>query len=486
MKGVRFSLFSKIMLWFFLNLVLLGVVLLFVFNLNVRSAPGSRFWANRFETMAPQITEETRGRDRAFRDEVLKRYSATYGVEFFIFDGSGEQLGGRPIQLPAEVAADVARAGGPPGDMPGPGMRGPNPPGPGGPGGRGGPGRPPNFFRHTTAPSLYWSASPIFLVETEGGFHRALLVVSSDSFTGHGLFFDPTPWLIIAGVVIVVSILFWFPLLRGITRNIGQMTDATEAIANEQFEVRVNQRRSDELGRLGAAINQLAHRLSGFVHGQKRFLGDISHELNSPLARMQFALDLLELKTDEANRSYVTDVREEIELMSRLVAELLDYSRAGIKGASIQTETLALEPLVQETAEREAKSSERVVVEVPPETNVRAQRELLSRALGNVIRNALKHGRDGVVVSSSSRNGHTLITIADQGPGVPEGDLDRLFDPFFRVDDARTRESGGSGLGLAIVRSCVEACGGTVTAANLKPSGFAVTITLDNVNSSHQ
>jgi two-component system sensor histidine kinase CpxA len=468
------------MLWFFLNLVLLGVVLLFVFNLNVRSSPGSRFWANRFESMAPQITEETRGHDRVFRDTVLKRYSAAYGVEFYIFDSSGEQLGGQPVQLPPEVAADLARAGGPPRDMPGPGRPGPGPPRPGE---RNGPPRPPNFFRHTTSPNLYWSASPIFIVEGEDSFRRGLLLVASDSFTGHGLFFDPTPWLIIAGVVIVVSILFWFPLLRGITRNVAQMTDATEAIANEQFEVRVNQTRSDELGRLGAAINQLAHRLSGFVHGQKRFLGDISHELNSPLARMQFALDLLELKSGEASRSYVNDVREEIELMSRLVAELIDYSRAGIKGARIETESIPLRPLVEEVAEREAKSPSLFTVDVEGGVEVLAQRELLGRALGNVIRNALRHGGEGqVVVSAVARNGQMLVTVTDEGPGVPEGDLDRLFDPFFRVDDARTRESGGSGLGLAIVRSCVEACGGTVTAANRQPTGFGVTITLDRAD----
>lgn len=482
MKGVRFSLFSKIMLWFFLNLVLLGVVLLFVFNLNVRSAPGSRFWSNRLESMSRPITEETEGRDRAFRDEVLKRYSDTYGVEFFIFTSNGEQLGGRPIQLPSEIVSDLAQTGGPPPDMPGPGAG--RPPGPTGPGDRGRPRRPPNFFRRTTSPDLYWAGNPIFVVDAaDPTFRGAILLVASDSFTGHGLFFDPTPWLVIAGVIIVVSILFWFPLLRGITRNVAQMTDATEAIANEQFEVRVNQTRSDELGRLGAAINQLAHRLSGFVHGQKRFLGDISHELNSPLARMQFALDLLELKTDESNRSYVADVREEIQLMSRLVAELLDYSRAGIKGTEIKIEPVALRSLVQEAAEREASTSPSVEIDIPPDTTVMAHREFLGRALGNVIRNALRHGGEGrVVVSTASRNGHLSITVADEGPGVPEGDLDRLFDPFFRVDDARTRESGGSGLGLAIVRSCVEACGGTVTAANRQPKGFEVTITLSRAN----
>jgi hypothetical protein len=140
------------MLWFFLNLVLLAVVLLFVFNLNVRSSPGSRFWSNRLELMARPITEETRGRDRAFRDEVLKRYSATYGVEFFIFGASGEQLAGRPVQLPPDIAADLARTGGPPNDMPGPGRPGPGPPRPGQ---RRRPPRTPNFFRQPAPPNIH-------------------------------------------------------------------------------------------------------------------------------------------------------------------------------------------------------------------------------------------------------------------------------------------------------------------------------------------
>ncbi|MEO6393274.1 MAG: HAMP domain-containing sensor histidine kinase, partial [Pyrinomonadaceae bacterium] len=282
-------------------------------------------------------------------------------------------------------------------------------------------------------------------------------------------------------VIIVVSILFWFPLLRGITRSVGQMTAATESIADEQFDVRVDQTRSDELGRLGAAINQLATRLSGFVHGQKRFMGDISHELNSPLARMQFALDILEMRTGEANRSYITDVRDEVELMSRLVTELLDYSRARIKGTEVEREPLVLLPLVDEVIEREAKPPALVSLNIESGVSVLAQRELLSRALSNIVRNALRYGgEDGAIdISALTTNGKVQITVSDQGPGVPTEELERLFDPFYRVASDRARTSGGSGLGLAIVRSCIEACGGTVTPHNREPAGLAVVITLD-------
>ncbi|MEO7508023.1 MAG: hypothetical protein ABIZ95_12350, partial [Pyrinomonadaceae bacterium] len=197
MIRLRFSLFSKIMLWFFLNLLLLGVVGLFVFNLNLRFAPGSRFLgesANRMEALARLITEETRNGDRARRDEALKKYSAAYNVEFFIFDNAGKQLGGRELPLPAEIASELTRSGGPPANMPVPGMPGAR--------GMGGPPRPPFFFRHTSSPSLYWSGSPIFVFDGPGdNAQRAVLVVASDSISGHGLFFDPTPWLIIAGVI---------------------------------------------------------------------------------------------------------------------------------------------------------------------------------------------------------------------------------------------------------------------------------------------
>jgi len=249
------------------------------------------------------------------------------------------------------------------------------------------------------------------------------------------------------------------------------LTQATEEIANEQFTVRVSDERRDELGRLGKAVNHLAVRLDGFVNGQKRFLGDISHELNTPLARMQFALGILEERAEPAMRGYVEDVREEVVLMSQLVQELLAYARTGIKGVEIHLSRVALRPLLEKVVSREA-PDHLIRIEVEEGLHVMAQPDLLTRAIANLIRNALRYagGSGEIVLSARELDPNTVeVRVRDHGPGIPETVLERIFDPFYRVESDRGRTTGGSGLGLAIVRTCVEACGGTVSARNAQP-----------------
>ncbi len=479
---LRFSLFAKIMAWFFLNLLLLGVILLLIFNVNFRFSPNSPFFgglANRIEAVTRLISSEVNDKARAERDDVLKRYSEVYGVEFFLFDNRGNQLGGREITLPAEVSAKITSPETPPppnnsltgGKNAVP--RGLPPPGP-----------PPSIYARTANPTLYWLGARTQTFEKGSSEPvRTRIIAASDSFSGNGLFFDPTPWLLIVGTIILGSTLFWFPFIRSLTKNLSQMTNAAEQIADENFAVRVGEKRTDELGRLGKAINHLASRLAGFVGGQKRFLGDISHELNSPLARMQFALSILEDRVDEKNLAYVTDVKEEVELMSKLVGELLAFSKAGIKTVDNHLEKIRLLPLVNAVIEREkATANAEIKIGIDEDTEVLANSELLSRAVANVVRNALRYaGEFGEIrVSAASENNQVKIEIADHGAGVPDTELEKLFDPFYRLEAHRSRESGGTGLGLAIVKSCVEACQGKVSARNLKPLGFAVVITLKN------
>lgn len=474
---VRFSLFSKIMIWFFLNLLLLAGIFLALFSF--RFAPDSRFFrstAYRIENIARAISEESNEKSGAERNEILKRYSETYGIEFFLFDSNGKQLAGREISLPAKITEDISQNE--------PAFQPPHPPIL--------PGQPPpprpsignslNSYYKTANPTLYWFVMRTMTFEpnhTEPV--RARVVAASDSFTGNGLFFDPTPWLIIVGIVVTVSMLFWLPFVRSLTSQLAQLNSAAKEIAEENFDARVNENRTDELGRLGTSINYLASRLSGFVSGQKRFLGDISHELNSPLARMNFALTILEDRVDEKNIDYVADVKEEVELMSKLVSELLEYSKAGIKKTQIELEKIDLHPLVERVVERESKQDAEIKIDVPENLQVYAQPELLSRALANVVRNAVRYaGRDGeiLVKAKNLASSQIEITIADQGAGVPAESLEKIFDPLYRVESARSRQNGGTGLGLAIVKTCVEACGGKVSAENLSPHGFAVNIFL--------
>jgi two-component system sensor histidine kinase CpxA len=129
-----------------------------------------------------------------------------------------------------------------------------------------------------------------------------MLLAVSDSVTGNGFFFDPLPWMIVAAAIVLISALLWIPMVRYITRPLTRMTLATEEVANGGFDVSIHESRTDEIGRLARAINHMTSRLSAFVKGQKRFLGDVAHELGSPIARIQFGLGALEQRVDAKSR----------------------------------------------------------------------------------------------------------------------------------------------------------------------------------------
>lgn len=333
----------------------------------------------------------------------------------------------------------------------------------------------------TRHPARYWIGIPIplFLEPLKPPLH-AMLLAGSDSITGNGFFFDPLPWMIVAAAVILISVLMWIPMVRNITRPLARMTRATENIARGQFDTSIDEPRADEIGRLAKAVNHMTMRLSAFVKGQKRFLGDVAHELGAPIARIQFGLGALEQRVQEENRKRVADVMEDVDHMSKLVNELLVLSRAEMKTETVTLGPMDLLPAVQEAVNRETRQGATIIVQVDKALRVVASPGLLTRALANLLRNAVKYaGNDGPIhVHAEKRTDAVEIAVRDSGPGVPEDFLEQLFEPFFRPEPSRNRDSGGVGLGLAIVKTCIETCRGTVSAHNLTPRGFAVTITL--------
>jgi len=345
----------------------------------------------------------------------------------------------------------------------------------------------------TEHPTRYWLLMPLDGPDFQAGPHfpppeavspRPLLprppltlIAVSDSIGLGGLVLDFTPWIAAGSGILLFSLLFWLPLVRGITRSIREMTDATARVAEGRFDVRVRENRGDELGLLARSINQMAGRLAGFVNGQKRFLGDIAHELCSPLARAQMALGILENQTGAAG---IADLQEEIQQMSSLVNELLSFSKASLAAGRLNLESIPLRSLFERAVERENLAGLDVRNAIPEELLVLAEPNLLSRALANLLRNAAKYaGGAGPVEAEAARTGRDIIlTLSDHGPGVPEEALAQIFDPFYRVDVSRARETGGAGLGLAIVKTCVESCGGRVSCRNREPRGLSVVITL--------
>ena len=467
-----------------------------------------------------------------------------HGLEAALFRNNGEFVAGDIRTLPDRVRQELARHdaqqrhGPPPGPPPGhdgftrssgispddsrardrfgqgpgdvsihpddgdePGSHGGHPP-PGSsddPGaGPDGPGGPPHdstptssrldkFMLVTGTPRLYWTGVYLGEVQrpTRGGPVPSItLVLASTSLSGGGLFFDYKPWLGLGSALVLISILWWLPFVRGLTRSLTRMTDVAEEIARGQFRPAHSSPRRDELGRLGRALSHMSARLEGYVTGQKRFLGDTAHELLSPLARLEVALSILEQKTDSpGDRRYVERSLGEVRQMSRLVNDLLAYTKAGLRTQTAEVRPVLLAEIARQAVSREA-AEQQVTVEVPEDCQVCADPELLLRALSNGVRNALRYaGEDGPIAITATPAAHPPdgemdVSVVDHGPGVPPEAIDQLFDPFFRPEDARTRETGGTGLGLAIVKSCVEACGGSVSVRNRVPKGLELTFRL--------
>jgi two-component system sensor histidine kinase CpxA len=260
-------------------------------------------------------------------------------------------------------------------------------------------------------------------------------------------------------------------------RRIGR---ATEEIAEGRFDVRVAEERHDELGSLAESINRMATRLSGYVSGQRRFLGDIAHELCSPIARIQVALGILEQRADQHQRAYLEDLREEVQQMSGLINELLSFSKASLGERPIDCRPVDLREIAERAVTREAADHPAVRVGIEPGLRARGHPDLLLRALSNLVRNAVRHaGGAGPITLTGHREGNVVqLIVTDCGPGIPADQLEKVFDPFYRVDTSRNRETGGVGLGLAIVKTCVESCGGTVRCQNRAPNGLEVVISL--------
>jgi two-component system sensor histidine kinase CpxA len=516
---VRFPLSLKILLWFFLNLAFIAAAAWIFARGQLRLGLDSLLAGpvnDRLQAMGAVLSRQLNERPPAEWEKIVQSTGAAYHLPMALYRNDGRALTGA-LELPAEVRARLLdlRPGRPADRPPGgpahrpfdesggrPPLDGPRPDPPPPREGEDGPppaiqGGFPKMMVHTNTPSLYWVLIRMPVVDRQTRPPSpATLILAADSLRGGGLLFDYRPWLIGGGVVLLISVLLWVPLVRGITRDLRQMTGTAESIAQGRFEAPVNTPRADELGRLGSALNHMSARLREYFTGQKRFLGDIAHELCSPLARMELALSILEQRADEKQRDYVEDVREELRHMSELVHELLSFSKAGVGGKNVELKPVPLAELTGRVVAREAKERGGVIVDVPIALTALAEPDLLARALGNVIRNAFRYAAplsadgasysyrptvqtDGrpagpITVSARDHGEHVSLLVTDCGPGVPEEALHRLFDPFFRPESARTRETGGAGLGLAIVKSCVEACGGSVTVRNVQPSGLQV------------
>ncbi len=544
------SLYSRILLWLVLNLLLVGALAIALLGLPFRGsieALATGPLGDRAQAMAGQITSDIYDQPKSSIEALLAQFGQQAGVDVAILTAGGlpgaVHVTGTPTTLP-EVVLREARPNRGPMHVRGPeDNRRPEGPPEGGPGGPrdfrpdrplpppGGPsngpsegppqgdGAPRVFFVRSGSPPVYWVGVRLLPGTIARGGQRAgpgVLVFSTPSLWRAASLLGVTRWLpVIIGLGIFCAA-FWYPLVRSITRALRKLTDTTEQIAQGNFTARAAVHRSDEIGRLGTAVNQMAGRLEAFVAGQKRFMGDIAHELCSPIARMQMSLGLLERHIDEAASPNATtalnDVREEVEQMTALVNELLAFTKSAIgppggegggggggsggSGGALTLQSVNVLNLTRQVLERE-RATGLITLDIPDGLFVQASPDLLARALANLVRNALRYAPPNenapiVIRAAESRpvtappnsvpGTRIAVSIEDSGPGVPADALDKLGEPFFRPETARTRESGGTGLGLAIVRTCAQASGGWVAFANRQPpaSGFVATLWLQH------
>jgi two-component system sensor histidine kinase CpxA len=314
----------------------------------------------------------------------------------------------------------------------------------------------------------------------QGPVVPALLLIRSQRILSNPLFFDVSLWLGGCAVVLLISALCWLPFLRSLARSIAVMERATTQIADGRFDVRIPQDRNDELGQLGAQISRMSGRLDHFVKNQKRFLGDIAHELCAPIARIQFALGILEQRAGEETQADLARLHAEIQEMSDLVNELLQFSKADVESGVIVRQAVDVAGVVGKAVAREGFSPGGVEIQVEPGLAAMANEVYLGRALANVLRNARRYAGEAgpIEIHGKARGDEVEIEIADFGPGLEPAILDQVFEPFYRPQADRNRASGGAGLGLAIVKTCLEACGGTVSCTNRKPHGLIVRMVL--------
>jgi signal transduction histidine kinase len=304
-------------------------------------------------------------------------------------------------------------------------------------------------------------------LSSEGGRYIWLVSSPAPSF----LLFAPFYVLLL----VTVAVLFWL-ITAKIARPLRHLTQVVNRFGQGELEARSIAKSKDEIGNLSQSFNAMAERIQILLTTERQLLQDVSHELRSPLARLTFEAELVRKTADRdvtANR-----LRHEIDRLSELVGTLIDMARAEGEPGTIEMEYQSLNDLVLTTVEGcEIEARDRhckINVIAADVICLEGNSELLRRAFENVLRNAIRYAPvDTPVEVMLEREGDlAVISVRDQGSGIPVEVAERIFHPFFRTDASRDENTGGLGLGLAIARRAVRVHRGDITAANVSPGAL--------------
>lgn len=289
-------------------------------------------------------------------------------------------------------------------------------------------------------------------------------------------------------VALSVSGVICYLLTIFLTGPILRLREAAQQLAKGRLSARattVIERRGDELGALARDFNTMADHIEELVSTQRQLIFDISHELRSPLARLNVALDLA--KEGKAGNLPFSHMERDLARLDEMIGKLLTIAKLDTASMPVEMTNVDLAEVVGQIVDDAGFEAQKrdvvVVVDAQEDCHVRGNAELLHSAIENIVRNAIRYTAVGTSVEISLKredNSRILIAIRDHGNGVPENDLGRIFQPFYRVAEARDRESGGVGLGLAIADRIVRLHGGAIRAENMQPSGLKVLIEISS------
>ncbi len=344
---------------------------------------------------------------------------------------------------------------------------------------------PPAVFIRTGTPERYWYGRVLYIPDKNQQLHYVLLALETDSFHGYGLFFEFRGILLAILLVIGISCLWWWPFVRHLSKPLLKMVSYAEQVETDNFvcfdkklsgtKVFSGERR-DEIGRLGRAFMSMTRKVSLLISGQKQFIRHIAHELNSPLARTQLGLAILEERLEGNSKERIQKIMKDIDRLSVLTDDVLSYLQAKASLGTPKNEHIYLCPFLSAIVRSEAPDAD-IHLFADKDVSLWTDKEYLRRAVYNLLRNAIAYAGDAgpIVIEVREESAVLCITVRDKGKGVAQQDIPFLLEPFYR-GQATLTHPGGSGLGLSIVQYCVETCGGRITYGNLEPSGFQVSL----------
>jgi len=449
---VRRTLFSKIFIWFWLASTFIGVVGSAVsISVDPKSISINRY-SGKISSAGETLIDVYEKDGPGALAQACDRFEREIGVSIFLFKGSRGPLSGRQnVKFEGRHTAITAAATGVATDTPS--TRG------------------------------VWYASPL------GADYTVLAELPPPMPMER--FFQPELLGFRLAVSFIVAGLFSYLLARSLTKPILQLRKATRQFAGGALATRVGsilETRKDEIADLGWDFDTMAERIEALVSAQQRLLRDISHELRSPLARLNVALELARRPSGSNPGNALDRIERESERLNELITELLTLTLLESGTEKIEKTPIDIESLIESIVEDsnfEARDRNRLVKIVSSrKIMVNGSEEMLHRAVENVVRNAIRYTDEATEVEVSlyaqEIDGQrvAVIRVRDHGPGVPEESLSQMFKPFYRVEDDRGRLTGGTGIGLAITERSVHLHGGTITVANVSGGGLVVEMSL--------